>query len=257
MSAMFSEAKVRIFLIQHIDDPRRHEARNVGVIISDSHRVAYRLIDLNQEPQSARYRQASETLAADETYPTWFSYWQRVLERGPDGLEEVLARQRATFPVIEAGRMVGDVPDDVEKLAHRYFDELVLPVVTRPPVHETKVERALRIAGLTSSPHFRREYQMLAVGLNIPLPLTFPYAWDNGHLAVADKFLHHTGDGKIVDALLKFGHVGDGVRCIAIVDHNIDKRSPDLRDYLQRAAQVVRLDAPNASAQLRAAFGAV
>jgi len=259
---MSPQPEISIFLVQHIDDPRRHEARNVGVIISDSRGLAYRLIDPDEEHPSLRYRQALASVAADETYPAWFAYWTRALERGTEGLDEIIARQKATFPVIEAGRMKGDVLGDLASLTRRYFDELVLPQSSSyvGPGKKPPEERMLRAAGVMGSPHFHRDYEVSAVGLNIavglkvPLKLTFPYAWENGHLAVIEKVLYTGGDKRITNVLLKFGHVGPEVRCVVIVDRYIDNRSADLREYLTNAASIIRLDDPNAPERLRAAL---
>lgn len=251
---MSSQPQIGIFLVQHIDDPRRHEARNVGVIISDSRHVEYRLIDPEQEHLSSRYRQALASVAADETYPAWLAYWTHALERGTDGLDEIVARQKATYPVIEAGRMTGDVPDDLAALADRYFGELVLPAPELAPGRERPEEKVLRAAGVIDDPHFHRDYEVPSVGLMVPLKLTFPYAWENGHLAVVEKALYHTGDKKIANVLLKFGHVGPEVRCVVMVDRYIDKRSADLRRYLSSTASIVQLDDPNAPKRLRAAL---
>ena len=257
MNGASPQTEVSIYLIQHLADPRRHEPRNVGVIVSDSRHIAHQLIDPGEEHPTRRYRDAAENVAEDETYTTWLNYWKRALERGPDGLEEIIARQRPTFPVIRAGEMMGDVPGDVTALARRYFDELVLPPTEpRPAESERPVDKMLRRAGVISSPHFRRNYEVPAVGLPVPLPLKFPYAWVNGHMAVADQILHHTGDSKVVASLWKFEHVGDDVRCVAIVDRNINYRSQPLRDYLSSTAQVIRVEDPDAAQQLRTAFGA-
>jgi hypothetical protein len=108
-----------------------------------------------------------------------------------------------------------------------------------------------------NSPHFRRDYQLRAVGLKVPLKLSFPYAWDTNNIAVADKILYHAGENKVVSALWKFEHVDANIRCIAIVDRNIERRPFELRDYLRSVALIVQLEDPDAPQQLRAALGIV
>lgn len=257
MNVIPDQPVISIYLIQYLADPRRHEPRNVGVIVSDSRQVHHQLIDPAGTSHPRRYRDAAETIAQDETYPAWLAYWRRALVRGPDGLEEILAKQRPTFPIIRAGQMIGDVPDDIAALARRYFDELVLPpIAPRPAEPERPVDKVLQRAGVTASPNFHRDYEVPAVGLPMPLQLKFSYAWVNGHVAVADQILHHAGDSRVTASLWKFEHVDDDVRCVAIVDRNIDYRSQPLRDYLRRTAQVIRVDDPDAAEQLRAAFDA-
>jgi hypothetical protein len=252
------EPEIRIFLIQHAGDPRRHEARNVGVVISDANTVAYRLVKPDQDSPSARYRQAVQSLLADETYPTWLSYWDRALEHGTAGLTEIIAKQKATFPVVEAGRMVGHPPGNLDVLAERYFDELVLPVHAVPHARETADVRVLRSAGVMDSPHFRHNYALPAVGLSIAagptVTLTFPYAWVNGHVSVIEKVLYHGGPKRLTDVLLKFEHVSRDIDRVVMVDQHIDRQPADLRGYLQEVAQLVRLEDPAAPEQLRAAF---
>lgn len=246
-----------VYLIQHVDDPRRHEPRNVGVIVAGSDQVAYQIVDPDELALSKRYRRAAEAVMEDDTYPTWLAYWQRALERGRDGLSEIVDRQKPSFPIILAGELMGDIREDVTTLADRYFDELVLPLPELPAAApERPVDRVLRASGVSASRHFHRNYALPTSGLPIPIQVSFNYAWVNGHTAVADQLLHHTGDSRLTASLWKFEHVASDVRCIAIVDHNIDHRPAPLREYLRAKAQVIRIEDPQAAHQLRAAFGA-
>jgi hypothetical protein len=256
MNTTSDEMNLWIYLVQHVDDLRRHEPRNVGVIVTDQERVAYALVDPAEKRLPARQRAVAETVACDETYPEWLAYWRRVLQEGIAGLEEIVSRQSPTFPVIMAGKVTGDIGETLNELVARYYDELVLPPPeSRDSTAERPVERMFRLAGVNSSPHFRRKYTVNSVGLKLALPIEFPYAWVNGHVAVADQILHHTGDNKLTASLWKFEHVSDDVSRIAIVDQNIDYRSEPLRELLSATARVIRVDDPAAASQLRDAFG--
>jgi hypothetical protein len=245
-----------VYLIQHVDDPRRQEPRNIGVIVVSSDQVAYQIVDPDEQTFSKRYRRAAEVIVEDETYPAWLAYWQRALERGRDGLDEIVDRQKPSFPIVLAGELMGDIRDDVITLADRYFDELVLPLPESPSAaSEGPVQKVLRDSGVISSRHFHRNYALPSTGLPIQISVPFSYAWVNGHTAVADQLLYRTGDSRLTASLWKFEHVAEDVRCIAIVDNNIDRRPAALREYLHRQAQVIRVEDPDAPNQLREAFG--
>jgi len=251
-----NEMNLWIYLVQHVDDLRRHEPRNVGVVVTDQDQVAYALIDPAEKRLTARQRAVAEAVESDETYPAWLAYWRRTLQEGAAGLEEIVAKQSPTFPVIMAGKVMGDLDASLDGLAGRFYDELVLPQPeSRDSAAERPVERMFRLAGVNSSPHFHRKYTVESVGLKVALPIEFPYAWVNGHVVVADQILHHTGDSKLTASLWKFEHVGGEVSRIAIVDQNIDYRPEPLRELLSATAQVIRVDDPNAANELRDAFG--
>ena len=63
------------------------------------------------------------------------------------------------------------------------------------------------------------------------------------------------GPTEVTSSLWKFEHVEKGIGRIAIVDRNIGFRPEPLHEYLRAAAQVIRIDDPDAADQLRAAFG--
>jgi hypothetical protein len=247
---------VSIFLIQHISNPRRHEPRNIGVVVSDSKNVAYVLVNPSVKNLSRPLRTVAEIVGTDETYSNWLKYWERTLARGSDGLEEIIERQAPTFPVILAGQITGSFQDDLKGLAQRFFRELVVPITsTLEDKEERPVERVLRLAGVASSPNFKRNYEVPSVGLPFSYQLPFSYAWVNGSLTVADRILAHGGDGKVTQTLWKFEHIEKDTHRVAIVDRNIDFRPQALRDYLNATAQVIRVEDPDAATKLRHAFG--
>jgi hypothetical protein len=253
---MSSPVCISVYLVQHIDNPRRHEPRNVGVIVSDSKHVACILVDPSAKSLSRAHRAVIDLVSVDTTYSAWHAYWERNLAQGIDGLEEIISRQAPTFPIVLAGQIM-DVPqEDLTALTQRFFDELVVPPIIAPePREERPVERVLRVAGVASSPNFKRNYELPSVGLPSSLPLHFTYAWVNGHVAVADQILAHSGDTKVAAALWKFEHIEKSVRRVALVDHNIEFRPAPLRDYLRDIAHVIRVEDPDAATQLRYAFG--
>lgn len=73
---------VSVYLIQHVANPRRHESKNVGVIVSDSKYVAYVLVDPSAEKIPRFHRAVADIVSPDDTYPAWFVYWKRTLKLG-------------------------------------------------------------------------------------------------------------------------------------------------------------------------------
>jgi hypothetical protein len=236
-----AKAEVTVYLVQHVADPRRHEPRNVGIIVTDGDVVAHRTLD--PAAQRGPERHALQALHEDGTYPAWRDFWERELSPGSSGLNVVLERQGPSFPSQQS----------VVDIAQRYFEELVmLPVESEEGAPERPVERALRVAGLSDSSHLRRRFKVKAVGPD-NLELTFPYAWQNGDLAVAETLLR-AGDTAVTGSLWKFEHLPGSVRKVAIVDRYINNRPAGLRAYLNRTATVVHLEEQDAAEQLRQAL---
>ncbi|HEX8080853.1 MAG TPA: hypothetical protein VF557_11625 [Jatrophihabitans sp.] len=243
----------RVFLIQCVVDPRRHEPRNVGVIITDGHHVEIKTLN----PSVTRGREHAALKHVDDTYQQWREFWLSTIAsyEADESIDLLLSRQRPSYPIFTAAEFIGESHQSVAELAETYFEQLVLPPEADEALQDRPVERALRAAGILDSTHLRRRFKVKAVG-EPDVELTFPYAWQNGHVAVAQTILRGAGDDVVSGSLWKFDHVPAQFEKVAIVDHYISNRPASLVKLLQKTATVVDLDDMHAGEKLKAAFKA-
>lgn len=116
------------YLIQYTPDERRHETRNVGVIVTDGETTRARF--LGEDPKGALdLRRVPRWIASRPAYRTWVDHWREAIrEAGPGDLHERLIppSRPGKYVVLPPRAPMLEVPDqDLGSLARRLYDELV------------------------------------------------------------------------------------------------------------------------------------
>lgn len=246
----------RILIAKYIDDFRRWEPRNIGVIVvSDG--IEARFVG-ERDDGRIDGRVARPYVGDTDIYQEWVKYWRRVLKEGPSGIKEALLRSTDNYWLTETGEVwVGD--ESASVMARRYFDELIGRV--SEPESETAslrlkpaVERLLEEAGIASDPSFTRDKRVQAMG-KPNVSYRFQYYWENGRKVVGQRvplslpvYVH--------DALWKFTKIPNEFGIVAFVstEEASDGTWSELQSEAPQGTQVVDVDDKKAVDRVKQAF---
>lgn len=127
------------FLLQHIPNPFRKEAMNVGLIVSNDREVAAKFYGEKSPGQVDRRRVSG--LSDPGIYVQWVEYWRYELEQGEKGIQEIRKSAGANFrllPACEVNSQNGDTPKDILR---RLYPTLVDSKGLRP--HGTALQELI------------------------------------------------------------------------------------------------------------------
>lgn len=247
----------RLYLFRYVPDLARGEARNLGVAMEvetgdGEVSVLSRLLDPAQRARRTRESRALRSVVGEDVgYEEWFAYWSQQLARGPEGLRELLERQKQSFPVSEAGQIWEmEAPQSGDASLQRYFERLVFPPEVEQPDGDNPnlADKVIQDAGLPARGDFHRGFRVPSYGLVPARTFKFPYALVNGHTTVMAR-LPRAGDATVEQALYRFEHIAADVRKIALID-TARTRNVEAATYLEDVADVVDVSASNAVDQL-------
>lgn len=116
------------YLLQYTPDQRRHETRNVGVVVTDGEDIAARFLG-EDSGDSLDLRRVPRWIESRQAYRTWVEHWREAIrESNPDRLPESLVpRSRpGKYVVLPPRGPLLEVPQQgMRELARQLFDELV------------------------------------------------------------------------------------------------------------------------------------
>lgn len=105
-------------LVQYTRDLRRHEPRNVGVLLRSTDQWLWRFLDVGQ---------ARKLVASVEVYQTWVDYYQRKLtDAAMADIERGQAYRRGNYAVVPGGVILVE-PDSYPDTLDGLFRDLVQP----------------------------------------------------------------------------------------------------------------------------------
>ena len=244
----------RWYLAKYIDDLRRREPKNVGVLLSDGERTYMRFIGQREDGSiNGRIARFPESL---QTYKAWVRYWEREFSDVSDLAETPRVNSSSNYYLEPGGeRLVGQRDDGPEELLTWLYRELV-----EPKIDEGERIRAVSIA--VSSRNLLRAVGLLdKVEQNVTITATvngltddivFDYRYRNAatHLM---KNVKLGPDWEPVHAAFWSFEKGTeslpGARFIAFTkaEERYEERQFSL---LERLANVVDVDDPDAEATL-------
>lgn len=175
-------------IAKYVDDIRRNEPVNVGVIVFEGQQVLARFEgeDDNQNIDKRRIRR----IGGRDSYVAWVQHWRRLLasagSHGPDAsLERVLTESGSNDFYVEHGGTILLDHDarDLDEAVRDLFARLVKPEdLPAPPSLKQKSRTALRIAGaaLDDDDHFRENVDVKLEVKGEEFDDRFSYAVKNG-----------------------------------------------------------------------------
>jgi hypothetical protein len=172
--------------VKFVEDARRNEPVNVGLIVANSASIAARFAGETNDRLDLRLVQPLvRSIPAREMYRNWWRFWRRMLAEGEPGLERILKRSTNNFYVEDAATvLVGD--DAPEALLAEFYEQLVGPAgdgtLAQPAETLTGavVEDLLERAGISHRPELQRNRTLSEVGYSFPKDWRFHYVYRNG-----------------------------------------------------------------------------
>lgn len=178
----------RLYLAKYVEDARRNEPVNVGLIVVNSESRAARFLgEITDDKLDLRGAQTLvRSIPAREMYRHWRDFWRRMLAEGSSGLDRILERSTSNFYVEEAGSVIlgNDTP---EMLVAEFYEQLIGR--REEPMAPTKQDEILTAAavdelfertGVSERPEFQRDRTLAEVGYAFPKDWKFHYVYRNG-----------------------------------------------------------------------------
>ena len=239
---------VQILVAKYVDDIRRWEPRNVGLLVRHGDTYAGRFVgereDGTVDGRKLRWNEDSEI------YRDWIRFWRGALSAGESGVAEALRLSVDNYLLVDAGEVwIGGEDFTAEQILDRYYHAIVDQRTDHQGADEEPslfdlAESVLARAGATLLTTFRHDFevegQMTVPGAAgttslIAEPYRFHYGWQNGHTVVAHRVA--LGDQDRVDAALwRFGHLPEEYASIALVRGDTRTR---LQSILMRQLEVI------------------
>lgn len=110
-------------IAQHVEDPFRREARNVGVFVRKEGRYAARFV--GETGPGVLDGRLVEVLAAPDVYRQWVQYWRGVLDDEPDPFAALQQHSSAHYLVVDGGTVLDTGDDPPEVVAAFLYARLV------------------------------------------------------------------------------------------------------------------------------------
>jgi hypothetical protein len=248
----------RILVAKYVEDLRRWEPRNVGVIVEAKDGYAARFV--GERPDGGVDGRKVRWNIDPEIYRGWIAFWKECLDKGDDGLAEAVRLSSSNYLLSAAAEVwIGAENVTAAELLARYYPELVERAEAEEtadvaePKLQTMADIVLEKAGATRLPSFRQGFQLEGtLDLREPEPYRFHYGWQNGHTIVAHRV--PLSDQERVDAVLwRFAHLPSECDSVALIRGDATAgMGANLRGQLRdRATLVVDVDEDDAHLQVR------
>jgi hypothetical protein len=249
---------------KYVDDIRRNEPVNVGVIVFEGSEVAARFEGEDDHGRLDR-RRIRKLVSGRDAYTAWVQHWRRALANATDP-ESLLEAGSQDFFVERGGTIIMDHDHRaVADTVHDLYARLVKP--EDPPAPQSlqdKSQHALRLAGvdLADAAHFQRDamVEMDVRGQIFSEPLS--YAVRNGTWHYLQEISldpqrprRSRKEANHCAFLMEHARI-DGSRLVLFDSNDIDETTEPMLRLVEAVAPIIDVDdVAEAAAALRPQLG--
>lgn len=199
-----------VYVFRHMRDLRRGETRNVGVALATDDQIAAVFLG-EGEPGEIDGRRVRFQVSDTATYQDWVLYWRHHLDRGADGLSDLLdpRMQKPDFTLQEAGEILLDQDETPRFTVEQLYAELVetgAPAEASAARHVVGLaEELIHAAGVDRRAGFKRRIPVRDRRMST-VEYRFPFGIQNGHTTVAGA-VALDNHARLEQLLFRFEHV--------------------------------------------------
>ena len=204
----------RYVIAKFVEDPRRMEPRNIGVMLWSAGKVVSRFV----APEDVRF------ISDKAMYNRWVEFWEKqakkselrgkggasVSRRSPQFIDALIQTQKDNFRLYDGGYFPEQLrASEREEAVDFLFDELISTEDASQDEHDALPLKdacfdLFEQAGATGRPEFRQNFKTAAAVQDIWQEFRFDYAWANGSPESVFQRVNLSGQQSVFAATLMF-----------------------------------------------------